>query len=386
MQSPRVVILQFNPERDDLTRGKSLSDGLSVAVQVGNTLWVANDETVSLERLSLVRAGRRRGVRYGRHHKQFPLEKYLRLPVPPPKNPANLEEVDVEGLAIEGGYLWLVGSHSLKRRQPKLRGAKRARRQLAQVRRDGNRYLLARIPLVASGGTYTLAKEATRNGKRLVAAQLHGDGQANDLIEAVRNDKHLKSFLGIPGKDNGLDIEGLAVVGKRLFLGLRGPVLRGWAMILEVRLEDDGDQSATLRLKAIGPKGRRYRKHFLQLGGLGIRDLCAQGSDLLILAGPTMGLDGPVNILRWRGGAAPDGESMVPASELKRVLDVPYGRGDDHAEGLTLFSWDGGKASSLLVVYDAASETRRLGVNQVAADVFRLPRASARSSSPVRSR
>ena len=68
MQSPRVVILQFNPERDDLTRGKSLSDGLSVAVQVGNTLWVANDETVSLERLSLVRSGRRRGVRYGRHH------------------------------------------------------------------------------------------------------------------------------------------------------------------------------------------------------------------------------------------------------------------------------------------------------------------------------
>src|SRR6188474_288524 len=82
MPAPRQVILQFNPERDDLTRGQSLRDGLSVAVQVGNTLWVANDETVSLERLSLVGA-RRGGLRYGRHHKQFPLDEYLRLPVPP---------------------------------------------------------------------------------------------------------------------------------------------------------------------------------------------------------------------------------------------------------------------------------------------------------------
>ena len=378
MEAPRVVILQFDPERDDLTRGKLLSDGLSVAVQVGNTLWVANDETISLERLSLVGGGRSGRFRYGRYHKQFPLDEYLRLPVPPSDDPADLEEVDVEGLAVEGGYLWLVGSHSLKRREPKLDGARRPQRQLAQVRSDGNRYLLARIPLVASGGTYTLAKKATRNGKRLTAAQLHGDGQGNDLTEAVRNDKHLEAFLGIPGKDNGFDIEGLAVVGKRLFLGLRGPVLRGWAVILEVRLAEDDDQPATLRLKAIGPKGRLYRKHFLQLGGLGIRDLCAQGADLLILAGPTMGLDGPVNILRWRGGAAPDGESMVSARELKRVLDVLYGRGDDHAEGLTLFASDGGKANSLLVVYDSASESRKVGVNDVAADVFRLPRASAR--------
>ena len=133
MEAPRVVILQFDPERDDLTRGKLLSDGLSVAVQVGNTLWVANDETISLERLSLVGGGRSGRFRYGRYHKQFPLDEYLRLPVPPSDDPADLEEVDVEGLAVEGGYLWLVGSHSLKRREPKLDGARRPQRQLAQV-------------------------------------------------------------------------------------------------------------------------------------------------------------------------------------------------------------------------------------------------------------
>ena len=379
MRAPRVVVLQFDPRRDGLTRGKSLRDGLSVAVQVGNTLWVANDETVSLERLSLAGGGRGGKVRYARDHERFALDEFLRLPVPPAADPADLEEVDVEGLAVGSGYLWLVGSHSLKRVAPKAKaGPKQARKQLAKVRRDGNRYLLARIPFVASGGTYTLAKKVTRNGKRRTAAQLRGHGGGNELTEALSDDKHLASFLGVPGKDNGFDIEGLAVVGKRLFLGLRGPVLRGWAMILEVELEECRDDRSTLRLKAIGPKSRRYRKHFLQLDGLGIRDLCAQGSDLLILSGPTMGLDGPVRVLRWRRGTAAKAETMVSGDRLERVLDVPYGAGSDHAEGLTLFSWGRGSPDSILVVYDSASKARRVGASGVAADVFRLPRARSR--------
>ena len=40
----------------------------------------------------------------------------------------------------------------------------------------------------------------------------------------------------IPGKDNGIDCEGLAVAGDRVFIGLRGPVLRGWAMIIELQV------------------------------------------------------------------------------------------------------------------------------------------------------
>ena len=377
MNATSVVLLEFHPERDDLGKGKELRDGLSVAVQVGDTLWVANDETISLERLSLVEGGNTGNYRYGRHHKQFSLHDYLRLPVPPPRDPAELEEADVEGLVYEDGYLWLVGSHSLKRKKPKPQdGAEKAQKQLAQVSSDGNRYLLARIPIVERNGTYTLAKEDTQNGKKRTAAQLRGGDQGNDLTETLRGDEHLGSFLAIPGKDNGFDIEGLAVAGERLFVGLRGPVLRGWSVILEVALEEGYDQPSTLRLKAIGPHDRLYRKHFLYLGGLGIRDLCAQGSDLLILAGPTMDLDGPVAVFRWPGGAEPEGETVVPASELERVLDVPYGQGVDHAEGMTLFSPDGGKARSLLVVYDSASESRQLGESTVAADVFLLPRTA----------
>jgi hypothetical protein len=340
-------------------------------VQIGDTLWLANDETISLERLSLIE-GSNNIYSHGRAHQQFSLNDYLRLPVP--TDPTNeTQEVDLEGLAYEEGYLWLVGSHSLKRKKPKLdKGSKKAQKRLAEVTSDGNRYLLARIPIVESDETYTLAKEDTQNGTRRTAAQLRGNHKGNDLTDALRHDEHLEPFLAIPGKDNGFDIEGLAVAGDRLFLGLRGPVLRGWAVILEIELEEDRKQSSTLRLRAIGPKDRLYRKHFLNLGGLGIRELCVQNSDLLILAGPTMALDGPVTVFRWSDGAKVNEEAMVPLSELEQVLEIPYGQGVDHAEGMTLFSTDGGKASSLLVVYDSMSESRQLGESMVVADVFSL--------------
>jgi hypothetical protein len=374
MTTTSVILLEFYPERNDLGKDKELRDGLSVVLQIGDTLWVTNDETISLERLSLIAGGNTDTYRYGRHHQQFPLNDYFRLPVPPSPDPEDLEEADVEGLDYGDGYLWLVGSHSLKRKQPKLpEGTKKARQQLAQVSRDGNRYLLGRIPVVERHGAYTLAKEATRDGKKHTAAQLRGNDQGNELTEALSEDEHLGSFLAIPGKDNGFDIEGLAVAGRRLFIGLRGPVLRGWAVILEVALKQEHKSRSTLRLKAIGPNDRLYRKHFLHLGGLGIRDLCTQGSDLLILAGPTMDLDGPVTIFRWPGGIRSAGEAVVPANKLERLLEVPYGHGVDHAEGMTLFSPDGKKARALLVVYDSASKSRRVGASTVAADVFLLP-------------
>lgn len=209
------------------------------------------------------------------------------------------------------------------------------------------------------------------NGYRSAVARGASPGEHAAAI-ALQEDEHIRPFLAIPGKDNGFDIDGLTVAGERIFLGLRGPVLRGWAVVLEVAVVEDGSLS-TLRLKAIGPNGRPYRKHFLQLGGLGIRDLCVQGSDLLILAGPTMDLDGPVSVFRWQGGSAPDGEVLVPANELQRVLDVPYGEGTDHAEGVTLFAPNGGQAHSLLVVYDAAAERRKSERSTVTADVLELP-------------
>lgn len=373
MNPTNIILLEFDSKLND--KDKKLSNGLSVVVQIGDTLWVANDETISLERLTLTKAGSTGEYVYGGEHTQFSLNDYLHLPVPPTAAPEALVEADLEGLAYEDGYLWLVGSHSLKRKKPKLEeGSEKARKYLAKVSGDGNRYLLARIPIEESNGTYVLAKKVKDKGKNRTAAQLHGDDKGNDLMEALAKDKHLEPFLAIPSKDNGFDIEGLAVAGGHLFIGLRGPVLRGWTVILEVAPEENKKDPATLELKPIGSDDRPYRKHFLQLGGLGIRDLCVLGDDLLILAGPTMDLDGPVVVFRWPNGARPKEEAIVSASDLERLLDIPYGQGVDHAEGMVLLTPpNSGKPYSILVVYDAASVNRQFGENTLAADVFRLP-------------
>ncbi|WP_223526514.1 DUF3616 domain-containing protein [Pseudomonas sp. BF-B-26] len=64
--------------------------------------------------------------------------------------------------------------------------------------------------------------------------QKNGRRHGNDLAAAIAEDPQLRDFLRIPGKDNDFDIEGLVMIGSRLLLGLRGPVLRGWAVLLEI--------------------------------------------------------------------------------------------------------------------------------------------------------
>ncbi len=356
-----TAILRFDPAF------AQLRDGLSVAQQIGDTLWVANDETTSLERLQIHGAAPGDVVRCD-EHQSFALMNYLDLPIPEPD-----AEIDIEGLAYapDSGYLWVVGSHSLKRKKAEAdKTAQKNIKRLSTLEADGNRFLLARIPVAQQNGTYVLAKKVDSDGR--TAAQLRGNKVGNDLTAQIAEDEQLRDFLRIPGKDNGFDIEGLAIIGSRLLLGLRGPVLRGWTVLLEIEPELKDGSNDTLVLKKIGPDGRRYRKHFFALNGLGVRDLCISGDDLLILAGPTMDLDGPVTVFRWRGGFVSGEESVVFADQLETVLDVPFGQGDDHAEGMCLFDADEQGRELLLIVYDSAAQSRRHGDLSVEGDLFVL--------------
>jgi hypothetical protein len=360
-----TVSLRFDPALDRLDKDKNLRDGLSAVVLMDDTLWIAGDETVRLERLSRDNTGN-----YARHA-AFPLSDYLTLPAAPD------EEADIEGLDVADGYLWLVGSHSLKRSNPKPgKPVAENRKRLSAVGSDGNRFLLARIPLSRQGAVQKLGKKVVEQDETRVAGQLRGNAEGNDLTDALTKDKHFANFCGIPGKDNGLDIEGLAVSGGKVFVGLRGPVLRGWTTLLEMAVREVDKAASTLKLKKIGSKGLPYRKHFLDLGGLGVRDLCLDGDDLLILAGPTMDLDGPVTVFRWRGGGNSKEESLVFGDELESVIDVPFGKGNDHAEGMTLLPADNKGRRSLLILYDAPSKERKKskkGDATLRADVFTLP-------------
>ena len=355
------VRLDFDPAISVNQAGKHVRDGLSAALRTGNNLWVSCDERSSLERLTLTAPNTFGG------HRSFDLNEYLNLPA------GGACEIDIEGLALGHHYLWLVGSHSLARKKPRKEDspAKQIKR-LAKIKDDANRYLLARIPLVPDGGTgnYTLCKSCPHPdhpSQMLTAAQLVGGKKGNQLIDVMAEDIHFKDFMNIPGKDNGFDIEGLAVSGDKIFLGIRGPVLRGWASMLEIQVRDT--QPGFFELRALGQ--RLYKKHFLHLEGMGIRELCTVGDDLLMLAGPTMDLDGIIAVYRWRNGFHQEEEAIVHRKELERLFEVPHGygptSGQDKAEGMALFD-DG----HVLIVFDTPTDARKQADNCVVADLYRL--------------
>ncbi|RNI26783.1 DUF3616 domain-containing protein [Rufibacter latericius] len=357
--------LKFDPTNSITATGKHVRDGLSTVLRTGDYLWMSCDEQTTLERL------KKTGEHSFGEHVHFDLTQYLDLP--DGKN----SEIDIEGLGEGGGYLWLVGSHSLKRKKPRKEDSmeKQAKR-LAKVSSDPNRYLLARIPLVqdAETGEYTLCKKCSDlddPSKTLRAAQLVGSKKQNQLMEAFQDDIHLKDFLPIPGKDNGFDIEGMAVHEDRIFVGLRGPVLRGWSMVVELQLED-GEEKGTLQLKP-NKDGSLYKKHYLHMVGKGVRELRAKDNDLYILAGPTMDLDGTIAVYRWPNAMVQslEGEQVVHRKELDHLFDVPHGSGphsgQDKAEGLGIFDED-----HLVVVFDSPREDRKVGENTVLADVYKI--------------
>jgi hypothetical protein len=362
MEKTEVTLHFEQPSAESGTK-KPVRNGLSSLVKVGDYLFLAGDEGASLERLRKTDDG------YGEHH-CFHLADYIPLAGDGPS------EIDIEGIDFENHYMWITGSHGLKRKKPDPeKPVKKQIKQLAEVESEPNRYVLARIPLVADPktGEYRLHKSVAHPDKpdqNLTAAILKGNADGNELTEALKKDAHLKDYLLIPGKDNGFDIEGLALDGSRIFLGLRGPVLRGWAVVLEI--EPEVTEGHSLHLKAVGPKGKKYKKHFLDLAGMGIREMSPAGEDLLILAGPTMDLDGTIALYRWKGALAHTRtvkKSLVYEHGVDRVFDIPHGTGPnagrDKAEGITLID-----SGHLLVVYDSPAEARRLKKNGVTADIF----------------
>ncbi|MFB4310149.1 DUF3616 domain-containing protein [Actinomadura sp. GTD37] len=350
----RRVELRFEAE----SREAETHTNLSAVRQDGRCLWVAGDETATIERLTAVLDGDGRVTGY-EGQTTVALADLVPLPAGPD------EEADIEGLARANGWLWAIGSHSLKRKKIKQgQSEAKARKRLATVVREDNRFILARLPLVT--GADGLPAVVREDGGRTAAVLGLDKDSITDLLE---DDPHLAPFLSIPSKDNGIDIEGIAAHGDRLYIGLRGPVLRGWAVLVEIRPATDPEDPRRLRLLPVGDGGDRYRTHFLDLGGLGIRDLCPHGDDLLVLTGPSMDLDGPVRVVRWRGAARSDAAEIVTSEELETLGDLPYGAGDDHAEGIAVLDEPG---TRLLVVYDSPSPDRLTAAGGVLADVVGL--------------
>ena len=167
-------------------------------------------------------------------------------------------EIDLEGLASDGRHVYVVGSHSRVRKKIDNNVSQQAnRRRLGEVNRDSNRCHLFRLGIGADG-----------------ACQQKESLSLQEIFERTRC---TGPFTKIPGKENGVDVEGLAVRDGKLYVGFRGPVLRGnYVPVMVLRFDAPRD----------------YELLFVDLAGRGMRDLAAVEGGMLVLGGPIGDGDG----------------------------------------------------------------------------------------------
>ncbi|AZO80381.1 MULTISPECIES: DUF3616 domain-containing protein [unclassified Bosea (in: a-proteobacteria)] len=168
-------------------------------------------------------------------------------------------EFDGEGVAYADRTFYVVGSHGCSRHGGEYRPSS---------------FLLARIP--------------PSNGQ---AGAPELSWRVSDLLAAAGE---VAPYLGKPldAEANGLNIEGLAVVGDRLWLGLRAPSLNGRAFLVGgsvAELFKPGNEPAATKPQLLAFSAGAQR---------GVRDLATLADGrLLVLVGPTQEQDVPYAIV-----------------------------------------------------------------------------------------
>ncbi|MEJ2453401.1 MAG: DUF3616 domain-containing protein [Candidatus Thiodiazotropha sp.] len=283
---------------------------ISAIEQVAGSLFVAADEGRDLQRLSGNPAtGYRLQATYGLKNGK------------PVKKPSKGDEYDIEAMAFDGErYLYLVGSHSAKRRllDAQAKGSRgEGLKQLEPIRSEKARRIMLRLSLDEEGNP-------------------QGKPETISLWKSINRSSLLKPFTKLPSKENGIDIEGLAYADGLLYVGFRGPVLRdNWVPVLV------GDFDSF---------EKRHELKFIRLDGLGIRSMLALGRQgFLILAGPVGDGPGGFHLYLWNGRdqlPGQDGER----GKVRHLGEIPVERGYK-GEAMTLISQQGNRIE-LLIAFD----------------------------------
>lgn len=163
------------------------------------------------------------------------------------------KELDGEGVAYAAPYFYIVGSHGCSRQSRAYRASSFV---LMRMEVDVQR-------MTAGQGDFVKSTRASFRLSEVLGAGPLGSKFGADLMER-----------------DGLNVEGLAVVGATAFFGIRSPEVGGNAYLAAVDRH---------RLFSADGAALAARYHALALGrGAGVRDLAAlPDGRLLVLSGPT---------------------------------------------------------------------------------------------------
>jgi hypothetical protein len=121
------------------------------------------------------------------------------------------------------------------------------------------------------------------------------------LRDLLGQNEFLDDLVTLASKENGLDIEGFRALPKnKVFFGLRGPLAGSFAIVAEAKLDSNLKLTEDLKL------------HFIDLGGLGVRDLTCLSRRHSDSRRPRFGLAFAVPHLSTRGA-----ERRTPLSEAR---------------------------------------------------------------------
>ena len=236
-------------------------------------------------------------------------------------------EIDIEGIAQSKEYVYVIGSHSRKRKKVKKgKTVLKNRKRLETIAIEPSREQLFRLCLDEDG--------------QLV----NGSIKKISLRNIFANHSVLALFQPLPSKENGIDIEGLAVNAKgQIFIGFRGPILRGnFTPVMILTFDED-------KFKA---KKLKHEIKYVNLDGRGIRGLTEFRDGFLILGGPVGDGSTSFQLFFWDGEDTVPGKNNPNASEhVKPICEIPLPNTDAKAEGVEFIEESDGKLY-ILVVYD----------------------------------
>jgi hypothetical protein len=226
---------------------------------------------------------------------------------------------DLEGIAVIGDLAYVVGSHSLARAKLK-KGASYDENKAA--------FDKAEMSEPCSRRNSLLELRLSKDGR--IAAR-----KSIDLGQLIKQHRVFEPFLNVPSKENGVDIEGIAVTEDEIYIGFRGPVLRDNFVPVLVLNRKEPEAGSEIR--------------YVQLGGRGIRDMARVADGFLIIAGPVGDADFSFKLVHWNG------KDMIPGTDrrptpVSDLCELPRS-GNAKAEGIAVVE-ETSKAYKIIVVYD----------------------------------